>query len=92
MSLPLLDRPATERGKPTLQPPIPPQRPIPSPTPGASRTRIREVCFFEVQIVYFDIYLKDESYLLQCHEEMLYTNVCIFFLTSLNHTVLNCWL
>ncbi|KAM3848216.1 lymphocyte cytosolic protein 2 [Vipera latastei] len=40
-----IDRPATQRGKPTLQPPIPPQRPIPSPTPGASRTRIRETPF-----------------------------------------------
>ncbi|KAL7989252.1 hypothetical protein Chor_011918, partial [Crotalus horridus] len=40
-----IDRPATERGKPSLQPPVPPQRPIPSPIPGASRNRIRETPF-----------------------------------------------
>ncbi|XP_007428730.2 lymphocyte cytosolic protein 2 isoform X1 [Python bivittatus] len=34
-----IDRPATERGKTSLQPPIPPQRPGPSPVPGAPRSR-----------------------------------------------------
>ncbi|XP_063148510.1 lymphocyte cytosolic protein 2 [Candoia aspera] len=34
-----IDRPATERGKTSLQPPVPPQRPGPSPVPGASRSR-----------------------------------------------------
>ncbi|XP_032067991.1 lymphocyte cytosolic protein 2 isoform X2 [Thamnophis elegans] len=35
-----IDRPATERSKTSLQPPVPPQRPAHSPIPGASRSRV----------------------------------------------------
>ncbi|ETE63413.1 Lymphocyte cytosolic protein 2, partial [Ophiophagus hannah] len=40
-----IDRPATERGKTSLQPPVPPQRPAHSPIPGASRSRIHGTPF-----------------------------------------------
>ncbi|XP_070592848.1 lymphocyte cytosolic protein 2 [Erythrolamprus reginae] len=35
-----IDRPATERGKTSLQPPVPTQRPAHSPIPGTSRSRV----------------------------------------------------
>ncbi|XP_058023858.1 lymphocyte cytosolic protein 2 [Ahaetulla prasina] len=40
-----IDRPATERGKTSLQPPVPPQRPAHSPIPGASRSRVHGTPF-----------------------------------------------
>ncbi|XP_026544328.1 lymphocyte cytosolic protein 2 [Notechis scutatus] len=40
-----IDRPATERGKTSLQPPVPPQRPAHSPIPGGSRSRVHGTPF-----------------------------------------------